>query len=206
MDNYDNLKSAVIDFDGSNNIQSALDNCITLTETTMYGNSIAPLRVRAMEQLATDTASTSSRFLSLPTRYISFRSMQLLFGSERYDVKLRTPESITRTSNTSRPREFCVTTQIEFDRVPDSAYTVEMNIYRKLTALDSSNPTNDILTNFPNIYFFGMLWAANIRNAEEDKASYYYNQFISEIKGANALDKRGRHSPNARAKVQSGTP
>ena len=40
---------------------------------------------------------------------------------------------------------------------PDSAKTLQINYYKNLTALSDSNATNDILTNYPELYLYGSL-------------------------------------------------
>lgn len=206
LNNYANFKTAVIDFHGSNDIANFVDDAISMAESSMYGNSSYPLRLRAMESRQTASADTTSRFLELPTDFLEMRRLKITTGDEHYEIEQRTPESMSSVTSSGRPKEFTVTTQLEFDRVPDSAYTLEMQLYKKLTALDSTNTTNSILTNHPNIYLFGCLWAINLRAAEEEKANFYWGRFIDEIKGANKQDRKGRYGAAPRMKIEGKTP
>ena len=104
------------------------------------------------------------------------------------------------------PTEFTITSQIEFNRPCDDEYTVEFNYYAQPTGLSSSNTTNIILTNHPNIYIFGILWAINLKYSEEDRATFYYNSLITEIRGANRKHDRSIRGPGARIKTEGPTP
>jgi len=104
------------------------------------------------------------------------------------------------------PRFFTITSEIEFDRTPDSAYTVEMQYFRSLDALSGSNTTNAVLTRFPMIYLYGSLfhyanWAMN-----DQMASKYAELFLGAIDSANQIDKRGRHTPGAAMRIKGPTP
>ena len=98
--------------------------------------------------------------------------------------------------STGRPRFFTVIgNEIQLDRVPDSAYTLEVQYFRKATPLSDTNLTNDILTNHPSIYLFGALTALFSYSQDTEQHLKYNEMFISAIKGANKADKKGRYGP-----------
>lgn len=205
LNNYANFKAAVKRLDGSNDIDDIVDDCILLAEAEMYFNERVPLRCRELETRTSTTTGTDDEFLALPTRFLQFRTMHIVSGGKYYELSHATPEGINRYTTTGRPRSFTVTDQIEFDRTPDSDYTLYQNYYAKTTALDSTNTTNNVLTNYPNVYLFGVLWAVNLYNAEEEKSNFYYGQFIRAIKGANQSSKSG-HGPAPALRIEGPTP
>lgn len=205
LNNYANLKAAIIRLDGSNDISDVVDDAIDLCESEMYGNAEQPIRHRSMETRTTDTMD-GTRFLALPTDYLELRSLSLVLSGNDQDLIYETPEGLQEVAGNGRPKSFTVTSQFVWDRTPDSNYTIEINYYKKLTALDDTNTTNDILTDCPSVYLFGSMWAINLFNAEEEKAEYYYNQFMRAIKGCNKRFKKGRHGPAARMKTEGSTP
>jgi len=204
IDNYGNLKATIIRLDGSNSISDIVDDAIDLAESEMYANSDEPIKHRSMENRA--TAALSGRFLALPAGFLEMRALHIVLSGSNQDVRYATPESISVVLNSGRPAYFTVTSQIEFDRVPDSSYTIEMSYLAKLTALDDTNTTNDILTDNPSVYLYGSLWAVNLFNAEEEKAQYYYGLFINAVKGANKRFKKGRFGPAPTMKYEGSTP
>jgi hypothetical protein len=207
LDNYDNFKAAVVRFSGRNDIATEIiDDAINIADSQIYGNPDAPLRIRSMETRATAAASTSERFLALPDGFLMMRRLKINNALGDCDVRYRTPEQLPLYGETGIPRFFTVTSQVEFERVPDSAYTVEMQYFKRFDAISDSNQTNDILTLFPNIYLFGALYIINQFAAEEEKAEYYYNKFIQAIAGANHQDRRGRYGSSPIQRIEGVTP
>lgn len=205
LNTYSNLKAAIKRIDGSNNINDLLDDAIDLCETEIYHNEQSPLRIRSMETRSTASLG-SARFIALPDDYLEMRGVRLVVSGKNIDVRYATPEALEVTSNSGKPKYFTVTSQIEFDRIPDSTYTIEISHYAKPTALSSSNASNTVLTSHPNIYLFGCLWAVNIFNAEEEKSDFYYDKLITSIRGANKGDKKGRFGPAPTMKFEGMTP
>lgn len=199
---YAELKAAIIAWAKRGDILTVVDDFIDLAEADIWER----LRIRDMEARATATASTSSRYLELPTGYISMRRLSLSSGSNRYELQSTTPESMKVQSGSGWPRFFAVTSEIEFDRTPDSAYTVEMQYFRSLTALSANDTTNGVLTRFPMVYLYGSLmhfsnWALNDALFQK-----YSVMFQGAIDSANKSDRRGRHSPGAAMRIEGPTP
>lgn len=192
LDTYSNLKTAVINFSGRDDLTTVIDDFIDIAENEMYGNKTQPLRTRGMEMRNEYSLVTSDRYLALPTNFLEMRQMRIQVGDFEPAMNSVTPSSLTVWPGQGIPKNFAVSDQFEFDIIPDDTYTVEIQYYEKPTPLSSSNTTNTILTNFPNVYLFGCLWALNIYASEEDKAQYQYGKFMNAIYGANAEADRGR--------------
>ena len=199
LDNFSNLKASIQARSKKRDVsQSQLAEYIQQCEAEMYHNFQAPLRVREMEARATNTLSITDRFLPLPDRFLKMRSLRVLepyTGGPDWDIQYLAPEQMPLNNDTQIPSYFTVTTQLEFDSISDDDYTVEMQYVRKLTALDDTNTTNDILTYYPNIYVFGSLWALFQDSREEELAEYYYGKFMTAINGANESTNQGRYGP-----------
>lgn len=216
LNNYANLKASIINWSHRNDVNNEIiDDFIDICETEMYKDSedgSAGLVVRGMETRA--TASASTRFLALPTQDISgnsvtflkMRKLKITSGGRDYDVRYKSPEAMEVNASNGRPRYFTITSQIEFDRVPDSTYTVEMNYYATAVSLDDTNTTNTILTNFPTIYLYGGLYALFQWAHNADKAEYWYIKFRNAITSANKRDRRGRLGPAPAMQKEGSTP
>jgi hypothetical protein len=207
INNYANLKEAIHRRSKRDDVtDSMLDEYIDQAESEAYYNVESPLRFRSMESRQTISASTSSRFLPLPTNYVAMRALHIIGSNINEDIIYRTPEQIEVINSAGKPRFFTVTTQLEFDRVPDDDYTIEMQLYAKIAALSSSNTTNDLLTEAPNVYLFGCLWALFDEFQEFDLSNMYYQRFIGALKGVNKTYRRGRHAIGARIRIEGATP
>ncbi len=206
LNNFSNLKASILEWSKRSDQQINVEDYIAIAESEMYANDVAPLKIRSMEARATAAADTGSRFLALPDFFLQMRRLNITTANGSSDITFMAPEQLAVNGSTGLPRWFTVTTQLEFDVTPDSAYTVEMQYVRKLTPLSDVAPTNDILTNSPTIYLYGALWALFQNVMEGDVAEYYYTKFINSIKGANRQDKNGRYGPAPKMRIEGATP
>lgn len=183
-------------------VLNVLDDFIDLAEADIWER----LKIRDMEARATASASTSDRFLALPDGYISMRKLRIENGSIRHDLQFSNPESLKLVSSSGVPKYYTVTSQIEFDRTCDAAYTVEMQYFRSLTPLSGSNATNSVLTRFPMIYLYGCLmhyasWALNDAMFQK-----YSLMFQGAIEAANKSDRKGRYGVAPAMRIEGSTP
>ena len=207
LDNYSNFKQAIVRLSGRNDIATEIvDEALTIADAEIYANAVAPLRLRAMETRSTTSADTASRFLALPDGFLAMRRLKVSLSGGDCDIRYRTPEQLPSYNQSGIPRFFTVTSQLEFDRTPDSDYTIEMQYFRRFDIISDANPTNEILTSFPHIYSYGTLAYVYKFAAEEEKSQFYYNEFINAIAGANKQDKRGRHGPAPIQRIEGPTP
>lgn len=207
LDSYANFKEAIIRLAGRNDIKNDIvDEALSIADAQIYANDVSPLRIRGMETRVTASMDTASRFLELPAGFVYMRRLKIQDSLGDCDIRYRTPEQLDVYGQSGRPRFFTVTSQLEFERTPDSAYTIEMQYFKRFTIISDSNTTNEILTNYPHIYTYGTLAYVYEFSAEEEKSQYYYSKFIQAIKGVNFQDKRGRHGPAPVQRIEGYTP
>ena len=207
LDSFTNLKASIrTQSTRSEMSDDHIEDFIQMAEAEMYSNSIAPIRFRSMESRQTASLSAAARFLALPTDFLEMRALRLILSGSSPDVKYRAPDQLSLNGTSGKPRFYTVTSQLEFDRVPDSAYTIEMLLYIKLTALSSSNASNAILADHPQVYLFGSLWALWLQAQEEEKAEFYYGKFIGAIKGVISGDKKGKYGSAPVIRLEGSTP
>ena len=205
LDTYANLKQEIIEWSYRDDLDLKIDTFIRIAEAEMFANTTEILKMRSQETLDT-TATTTSRLIALPTGYQSMRSMRLTLNSNLSNLRYSAPEQMIRKQGSGLPQFFTVTDQIEFDRTPDAAYTIEFQYYAIPTGLSSSNTTNVVLTTNPNIYLFGALWALFSHAGEDDESNKYYQRFMGAIAGSNRKDKEGRYGPAPVMRLECATP
>lgn len=201
---YDSLKQEIITWAHRDDVDLHIDTFIQLAETDMFSNPIEVLKVRGQE--ARSTAATSGQYLALPDDFIKMRSLRFLIPGEQWELYQRAPEQMHREPATGRPDQFTVTSQIEFNRVPDSDYEIEMQYFAKPAPLSTTNASNEVLADNPNIYLFGALAALFKWARQPQDSAEYYDQFIDSIKGANMLFKKGRYGANPQMTLEGSTP
>ena len=203
LDNFDNLVKEIIDWSARSDLNNKVPDFITLAENAMYANEVEVLTVRSMETIS--TALTTGQYLTLPTDFESARSVRLVTGDNGGELKYQAPEQMFKQVAQGRPNFFTIVgDQLQFDRTPDSEYTIEFQYYRKAASLSTAVQTNEILTSHPSIYLFGALTALFARTQDTEQHMKYNGMFISAIKGANKADKKGRYGPAPSMSLDNG--
>jgi hypothetical protein len=203
LDNFDNLVKEVIDYSHRNDLGNKIAMFIQLSENAMYSNGIQPLKVRSMETVS--TAATAGQYVELPPDFESARSVRLVLGDSSGELRFQAPEQLFKNPATGKPLFYTIVgNEIQFGRVPDSAYTLEIQYFRKAAPLTTANQTNEILTNHPQIYLFGALAMLFSFAQDTEQEASYAQKFIGAIKGANQADKKGRYGPSPALSLDRG--
>ncbi len=198
---YLELKEAIRQEAKRGDIESRIDDFISLAEADIWTQG----KLREMEARATATADNTSRFLALPDNFLKMRKLHIINGEQYYPLTFETPETMDIQS-AGRPKAFAVTSQLEFDRIPDSAYTVEMQYYRDFTALDATNSTNSVLTNHPSLYLYGSMYHFARWAHDDVLLANYAGLFDGEIQRTNKNARRGRFGPAPAMRTEASTP
>ena len=202
---YAELKAAIPNAAGwakRSDILTLVDDFIDLAEADMWQT----LRTRDMETLTTGTLGTSDRFLALPSNFLEMRKFRFTAGGVSYELIYNSPESLRIVAGAGRPKHYTITSQIEMERVPDSAYAYEIQHYQQLTPLSSSNTSNAILSRFPSIYLFGTVYHCAVWAMNDPMAVKYSTLFADAMERANNLDRRGRRGAAKAMRVEGSTP
>jgi hypothetical protein len=210
LDTFDNLVKSVITWSHRKDLGVLIPDFIRLAEVAMFSNDDEVLEIRDDEKTATLTAigtsPNESRFIALPTDYISQRDLKILVQDDLFNLTYRSPTALIIRSGTSTPCRFTVTDQIELDVIPDQDYTITMKYQSKPLPLTTLNQTNSILTEEPNIYLYGALHQVFVYSEDDNEAVKYLGKFQDAIRGANSKIKKGRYGPAPSMKVIGSTP
>ena len=155
LDTYTNLVASIAAWAKRDDLTSVIPDLIVLAEERMNRD----LRVTEMEVDGTLTCSTSVRTIALPTGFLSVRRAYLNV-SPIINLSGKSADQIESNyeQTAGKPKYYAVIAgNLQFERIPDSAYTIYINYYKKPTALSASNATNSVLTYYPSVYLYGCL-------------------------------------------------
>ncbi|MCP4410086.1 MAG: hypothetical protein GY807_20545 [Gammaproteobacteria bacterium] len=189
ISNYGELQSAITDWLARSELSGKATELITLAEAKLKRN---------LEVVETDTTLTGT----VNSRRIDISALSLiepiaLFISsdgDEQEVDLKADGTFPYLEHTGEPGYYAIDgTNIDFDRPLDEAYSFRFR-YRGRFALSDAAPTNDLLTNHPDVYLSACLvWGGlYIRDAgviSTQKA--LLEEFIKEAKSEIAQKKRG---------------
>ena len=163
--NYTNLQTAIASWHHRD--VAEIPDFIRLAELRI--NSM--LESRMAEFDTTLTATIATRYIALPTGYSAILGLWLTTYDPRREIRYRLPEDLPVTTLSSgQPYYYTVDgSNIAFERPADIAYTYTLR-YQKAYDIASTS-TNDILTNYPDVYLFGSLVEACIF-AKDDPAMF----------------------------------
>ena len=192
LDTYSNLKTTIANYLNRSDLTAYLGDFITLTEARLNRE----LRVR--EMVNTDTSITTvagTQSYSLPTRYLE--ATTAIFQSDPYcTLRFISNSDFYNKYNASqsrgKPTYFTIVgSNILLGVAPNSATTLQINYYKSLTALSDSNASNDILTNYPELYLYGALAESAPFIMQDERINTWGNLYKEALKNANETSSRG---------------
>ena len=195
LDTYDNLKSEIASFLNRDDLTANIDTFIDLAETRHARD----LRIREMEAVSTSiTTVAGTQSYDLPTGYLELR-YAMLQTSPYTMLQYMTPADFFRVYNegegTGMPVYYTIVgKKIYLGHSPDSANVLELGFFQRATALSSSNTTNDILTNFPDLYLYGSLAETSPFLMQDERLPVWSSLYKEGVRTANESAQRGRVS------------
>ena len=198
--NYQELKQAILDYGKRTDALGMLDTFIDLCEVDIADD----LRVREMEARATGSTSTISRFTTLPIGFIKMRRLQILVDGVYHDLNAKPVKDLEVIESVGTPSQFSITAEIEFNRISDQAYTLEMQYYRSLEPLSNDYPQNDILTQYPMIYLAGSMRHFCRWSKQNEESEYWSGVYDMNVAKANKRARKGRYGPTVSGFIHTG--
>ena len=183
LTNYTELQTSIAEFLNRDDLAAKIPDFIVLAEAQMN----AELRHWRMEKRA--TASLDSQYTAVPDDFIQPVRFSIT-GAQISSLSQTDSKTITdlRTANNNpsgRPTEYSILDgSIEVYPTPDATYTLELLYYEKLDALNSGNPTNWVLTTYPNAYLYGSLLHSAPYLMEDQRINVwaqFYQKAINDI-------------------------
>jgi hypothetical protein len=189
LDTYTSLKTSVATWLHRSDLTAQIPDFISLAEAQFQRT----IRNRNMEQRATASAT---QYMSLPGDYIAMRRLQLTIGSGNQILALLSPEEANFNSATSGQSNGYVllANQIQLVPSPDSSYTVEIDYYKQIPVLSSTNSTNWLLTAYPDMYLIGALLAAAAHIQDDSRLPMWQSNYTALLADINGTDRQSRFS------------
>lgn len=196
LSNYTELKASVADWLNRTDLTSVIPDFIALAEAQIERT----LRTRQMMVRA--TASIDTEYSAVPADFLETKSIKLNTNPvtsltfETVDA-LDSLKSTTYIS-TGKPQLFSIVGgQIRVLPAPDSTYTAELIYYAKLSKLSSTNATNWLLTQAPDVYLYGSLMQAAPYLKDDARIPVWASIYTRGLEELQIADDRGATSGGA---------
>lgn len=189
LDNYSDLQTAITDWMARTDIQGSAPDFIKLAEARLN---------RLIGSVSTDATLTGvpdSRRISLSAlSIVKPLALHMTDPSSLEEVFItpRTDGSFSYSSVVGRPSFWAIEgSNIDFDRPLDQPYSFRLT-YQGRFALSVDAPTNELLTNHPDVYLAAsIVWgAAYTKDAAGAQWKALLDEFILETRSTFAQSKR----------------
>ena len=187
---YSELQTAISEWMDRSDITGSVVDFISLGEARL-NRLLGPVGTTTTLTTTIDSASVSIASLSMIKPIALFNDN---FGDE-YEIIPKPLGSFTLEDTNGPPTFWAIEgNTIKFDRPCDQAYTLRF-VYEGRFALSISAPTNDFLTQNPDLYLAAsIVWGNTFVQDAQDAAIWkgLLDEFTAEVKHNNAQKKRGK--------------
>lgn len=195
--NYTDLQSAVATWLNRDDLTDVIPDFIRLAESQI-SRRLRRNTVRTEVQIVSDS-------YAIPSTVAQLRSLRLVTSSYEKDlpIVIVTPEQLAEhraaNSSTGRPRYAAVVAgNLLFVPAPDDSYTMEMSYFSKLVPLSSSVPTNDVLTESPDLYLFGALKESAAYLEHDERIPVWESKFETALQQLEIVREREEYTASLR--------
>lgn len=203
LDSYSNLKTAVANYLNRTDLTSYLDDFIDLTEA----RHARELRLRPTIIITTTNATGGNNKIPLPSDYLQFVYIQLNSGNKNF-IQYMSPNEISRIYNSqgnSGPIYYTILgDNIMFGPTPSDNSEIEMCYYKKVQGLSTTNTTNEILKNYPDLYLYGCLLEAQPFIMADERLPVWAEMYQTAVRNAEDGDAKEKHSGSPLQMTPSG--
>lgn len=165
-----------------------LDNVIYLAENELNRR----LRVRQMRDTASLVIAAADNTTATPTGFIEAYTVWL--DSPIQEIQSASAGVFSRNGlylQTGNPLYFYINNDsFVWGPLPDTDYTATLDFYKKIPNLSGTQATNDIITDFPDIYLFACLKQAYIAAQDLEREASFEQRVAGLIAEANSKDRK----------------
>lgn len=184
---YSELKQAVASWLHRTDLGTRIPDFIRLAEARMS----ADIDARPMETRATLTATAGDAWVTLPSDMLEMRRLIVATDPVR-PLKYATPDQLSSDypmAFAGQPAVFAVIgSELQLAPIPDADYSLELTYLQRIPALSDSDPTNWLLTAFPNAYLYGALAAAHPYLIDDERLPVFQTLYAEAVGGINKID------------------
>jgi len=206
LSTYSELKTSIANYLNRSDLTDVIPDFITLTENRLNRE----LRVRANMVRATTTTTSGTAFYDLPSDLIELRNITYDTSSSSYALTYLSPESSSReygSTGNGFPRAYTnLGKNIKLAPTPDGAYTININYFQKLNSLSDSVTSNDVLTEFPDLYLFGSCMEGAIYLNDTEQTQRFASIFQATLDEVKRSEEAARYSGTVMTMTVQGDP
>lgn len=184
---YTSLQSSVANWLHRSDLTAQIPDLIALAEAKLSSD----LSARAMETRTSLSVSAGNAYVNLPSDMLEMARLTLQTNPV-ITLKYASADELSADfpfNVSGRPSVFAVIGgQLQLAPVPDANYNLELVYQQRIPALSNSNPSNWLLSNWPNAYLYGTLTAAQPYIANDARLTTFQALYREAVDGINGID------------------
>jgi len=195
INTFTTLKSAIADFLNRDDLTSAIENFIALSEAQINRD----IRHWKMETRASGQQSASDEYSQIPANWMETIRFHITDnGTSPLELISRAAMADKRASNNDAigtPTHYThADGQFQFYPTPSSEINTELLYYAKTTALSSSNADNWLLLEAPDVYLYGALLHSAPYLGEDERIAVWGQMYSASVMRLNEESENARFS------------
>lgn len=182
LNTYTTIKDAALRWlnrEGFTELETDIEDIMQIAQRNIWRTA----NLNAMLEVTTLTVDSAS--VTAPTDMLRIKSMTLRKGSQSVDMTGVPVRQLYLAVDSTTPRYFSVAgLNILFGPTPDQEYTADILYYKALTNLSTSNDTNWVSTNYPELIIWATMAEALLWLKDDARAGLYekrYREVLEQI-------------------------
>lgn len=195
INTFTTLKTAVADFLNRDDLTSAIENFIALSESQINRD----IRHWKMETRSSGQQSAGDEYSQVPANWMeTIRFHVTDNGTSPLNLISRAAMSDKRASNedaTGTPTHYThADGQFQLYPTPSATTNTELLYYAKTTALSASNSSNWLLLEAPDVYLYGTLLHSAPYLGEDERIAVWAQMYSAAVQQLNSASENARYS------------
>jgi hypothetical protein len=153
--NYTDLQASIAAWSHRSDLTAIIPDFIVLAEKRINSD----IDARAQDSVVTLSTVANVAYITAPTDMLTVRSLTLVTSNQTTVLDYLTPDQFNASygTTTGQPQSFTIIGNLLYlGQIPDSVYSIQC-IYTASVPPIASNPTNWLITNFPQVYLTACL-------------------------------------------------
>ena len=191
--NYTDLLASLAGWSNRTDLTAIIPDFVALAEARIARD----LRTRQMITTTTLTTVANSQGVALPSNWLETENLSVL-GSPPVTLLVITPEFMDSKYpagyQTGKPAAYCVVgNTMQLGPTPDSAYSISMDYYAKISAL-STTSSNWLLASHPGVYLSAAMAELSLYLQDDQRITLWDQKYRSEVAALQDADDQSLRS------------
>jgi len=174
LSTYENIKDFTLrelNRVGFTELESDIEDLMGIGQRTIWRTA----DLNAM--LTVSTLTVDAAFETAPSDLLRMKMISVQSSSQSFDIRSAPLRQLFLAHDTGRPRFFSVVgSNIYFGPTPDQEYTMDIIYYAALTNISTSNATNWVSDNYPELIVWASMFEALMWLKDDNRAASYFGR------------------------------